>query len=295
MARRKSFSEYRRENTAQKARVDRLFGYMVASRRMRGLDSSLPTKEDLQAAWHADVLVRDPQMSHLSQEQRDYIASLIITVEMTGTPVTDEHTVLQNNRCFENARDLVTADESGRIAYVEGVIVDPDWTTHHAWNEIDGVPFDVTKVINLKVHEGLETGQEYRGEIISREQLADRESRRTAARAQWTLWHQEHEEEASTRMKDFFDVHGDEYQKLGFNCDQEAAVWDVIWSQIEGYDPQFEKAVSYFSHTEMYERFGYESDDDWAAEWVKERLAETTKRMTPGGAHQGTTPSECAA
>lgn len=72
-------------------------------------------------------------MKHLSSEQRGFIHRTIIKAASNLRP----------SHCFTNAL-MLTLFGDDRVTYVEGV----HDGVHHGWNKIDGVRFDVTRIIN---------------------------------------------------------------------------------------------------------------------------------------------------
>ena len=107
-----------------------------------------------------------PALPQLNDEQRQHIHKLI----------SQSKGQFENNRCFGNASDMVKGDTTGRIRYVEGVFTThcdatdcPCLPTHHAWNTIDGMRFDVTDSLNNAQYGGDPIPSVYRGEELSHE------------------------------------------------------------------------------------------------------------------------------
>lgn len=87
-------------------------------------------------------------LNNLSSEQRAYVDAVIQTIRQP----------LRIGHCFDNAKLITMADPSGRIKYVEGLLIslDSDMISmphKHAWNTIDCTVFDIT--LHLSGYRGL--------------------------------------------------------------------------------------------------------------------------------------------
>src|SRR5713226_7797685 len=97
----------------------------------------------------ANHVINYPTLTHLTEEQREYIGRVITAVEKSGPK-----DILHYPLCFKLSQALARWDyENGdrRIKYVEGCLVCPDETEpeygtdvsragryHHGYNSIDG-------------------------------------------------------------------------------------------------------------------------------------------------------------
>ena len=277
MARRAAYQEAQRAkaNPREARIINRAVGILKAYRERHGI-TLRPGHKEVQGAEAAANVIDDPLLAGLTQEQRDYICDLVISVELTGTlyECDEDAFVLQNNRCYENARDITAADKAGRVAYVEGVVecFNDGHLTHHAWNEIDGHPFDVTAVINQKVHDSDWSKAVYQGVTVTREQLAERERRRKIALERMGAWLKEHEEIVKPTWKAFWGRYKDEMDEMGLGRDDNGTVFETICNSL-GEPTSDDIHNSYFTLAEMAQRFGYEYERQWVIDWTRERLA----------------------
>ena len=82
-------------------------------------------------------------LHHLTTEQADYVSNIVLETEQAGVVGRQ----FRPFGCVDNARILA---ENPRISYVQGT--DHDGAPH-AWNMIDGVPFDITKPLDWGWHQ----------------------------------------------------------------------------------------------------------------------------------------------